>query len=302
MKFEPFLLQPEFVERVWGGKKIAQFWQRDAAINYGELWCAYDTNVIASGPWRGQRLDAVLREHGAALLGERVVAEYGPQLPLLAKLIESNQWSSVQVHPDDAYARSHEAASGYRGKNEAWVILEAEPQASIAHGPQKTTTRAELMAALDAGLALDVLRRTPARRGDVVHIPSGTIHAFSDGIFLFEIQQRSDLTYRMYDFGRGRELHLEKAFAVCDFNPSRQIKVAKAFEQGGLLIATPFFVLEELALPAGALLRAAADSFALATYIEGAALPIGATWFMPKGQSVAAAPGRWFKTYIPGAA
>lgn len=300
MKFEPFLLQPQFVERVWGGKKIARFWQRDSDINYGELWCAYDTNVVASGPWRGQRLDAILREHGAALLGERVVAEYGSHLPLLAKLIESNQWSSVQVHPNDAYARSHEAASGYRGKNEAWVILEAEPQACIAHGPKVATTKDKLMAAIHSGQILAQLKQTPVRRGDVLHIPSGTVHAFSDGIFLFEIQQRSDLTYRMYDFGRGRELHLEKAFAVCDLNPSQQVKVAKAFEQGGLLISTPFFALEELALPTGGLLSAATDSFALATYIEGQALPLGTTWFLPKGQSVMAASGRWFKTYIPG--
>ncbi len=129
----------------------------------------------------------------------------------------------MQVHPDDAYAHSVEAASGFHGKTEAWYILRAAPGADLIHGLAAPSDRARFAAAVADGTLMQLLRRVPVAPGDAVFVPAGTVHAISGGIMLFEIQQKSDLTYRVYDYDRRdaqgnlRELHLERALDVSDY-------------------------------------------------------------------------------------
>ena len=233
-------LEPQFKPRVWGGRRLAERFGLDASEPIGEAWMVFDENVVASGPYAGRVLAEVLAELGEAILGRGVVERYGRRLPLLVKYLDTARWLSVQVHPDDAYARAHEAGSGWLGKAEAWVVLEAEPDARIVYGVRRPVTREELRAAALDGSILELLNFAPVKAGDVIYVPPGTIHALGPGLLVLEVQQRSDLTYRLYDYGRGRELHLEKALDVARLEPT-PLRTARL--EPGDEIQSPYFQL-----------------------------------------------------------
>lgn len=213
-------LEPQFKPRVWGGRRLAERFGLETDEPIGEAWVVFDENKVASGPYAGRVLAEVLPELGEAFLGRAVVERYGYRLPLLVKFLDTADWLSVQVHPDDAYARAHEAESGWLGKAEAWVVLEAEPGAQIVYGVKRPVTRKELRAAALDGSILELLNFAPVRAGDVIYVPPGTIHALGPGLLVLEVQQRSDLTYRLYDYGRGRALHLDRALDVARLEPT----------------------------------------------------------------------------------
>ena len=213
-------LEPQFKPRVWGGRRLAERFGLETDEPIGEAWVVFDENKVASGPYAGRVLAEVLPELGETFLGRAVVERYGYRLPLLVKFLDTADWLSVQVHPDDAYARAHEAESGWLGKAEAWVVLEAEPGAQIVYGVKRPVTRKELRAAALDGSILELLNFAPVRAGDVIYVPPGTIHALGPGLLVLEVQQRSDLTYRLYDYGRGRALHLDRALDVARLEPT----------------------------------------------------------------------------------
>lgn len=206
----------------------------------GEAWMVFDENRVASGPYAGRVLAEVLPELGEAFLGRAVVERYGPRLPLMVKFLDTADWLSVQVHPDDAYARAHEAQTGWLGKAEAWVVLEAEPGAQVIYGVKRPVTREELRAAAQDGTILKLLNFVPVQQGDVIYVPPGTIHALGPGLLVYEVSQRSDLTYRLYDYGRGRELHLDRALDVARLEPPT---AEMCRMQAGPLLETPWFKL-----------------------------------------------------------
>ena len=212
-------LEPRFLPRVWGGRRLAERFGLETDEPIGEAWMVFDENRIASGPYAGRVLAEVLPELGEAFLGRAVVERYGYRLPLMVKFLDTADWLSVQVHPDDAYARAHEAKSGWLGKAEAWVVLEAEPGAQVIYGVKRPVTREELRAAARDGSILELLNFVPVQKGDVIYVPPGTIHALGPGLLVYEVSQRSDLTYRLYDYGRGRELHLDRALNVARLEP-----------------------------------------------------------------------------------
>ncbi len=230
-------LEPQLKERVWGGKRLAELYGMQGGP-YGEAWLVYDENKIASGPFAGRVLKDVLPELGEDFLGRKVVERYGYQLPLMIKLIDSADWLSVQVHPDDAYARVHEAHTGYLGKAEAWIVLEAEPGARVIYGLKQSVSREELRAAALDGSILELVNYVPVKKGDVIYVPPGTIHALGPGLFVLEVSQRSDLTYRLYDYGRGRELHLDKALDV-DVRAPPELQILAC--EPGMSLDTLFF-------------------------------------------------------------
>ncbi|WP_456447212.1 type I phosphomannose isomerase catalytic subunit [Oceanithermus sp.] len=212
-------LEPRFLPRVWGGRRLAERFGLETDEPIGEAWMVFDENRIASGPYAGRVLAEVLPELGEAFLGRAVVERYGYRLPLMVKFLDTADWLSVQVHPDDAYARAHEAKSGWLGKAEAWVVLEAEPGAQVIYGVKRPVAREELRAAARDGSILELLNFVPVQKGDVIYVPPGTIHALGPGLLVYEVSQRSDLTYRLYDYGRGRELHLDRALDVARLEP-----------------------------------------------------------------------------------
>jgi mannose-6-phosphate isomerase len=211
--------------------------------------------TVNAGPLKGSTLPEVQALLGAALLGDynQPAIEQG-SFPLLVKLLDANRWLSVQVHPDDRYGLAHE---GEPGKTELWVVLHAEPGAELIYGfaPGMTHDRYAAVAGTEA--CVDKLQRLPVQTGDVFFVPAGTIHALGPGILVAEIQQNSDTTYRIWDWGRSRPLHLDKALDVLNFAQAEPAPVLPLLllDEEGLrverLACCTYFETERITLPAG---------------------------------------------------
>jgi len=252
----PLRLERRLDHRLWGGSRLAawlnlpQPWPTDLA----ESWQVYAENRVLNGPLAGHTLAELCRAYGPALVGTLSAQRYGDDFPLLAKFIDANDRLSIQVHPDDAYAHTVEAHTGFHGKTEAWYIIAAEPGADLVYGLRRATEPAAFRQAVERGRLEELLNIVPVQAGDVIFVPAGTLHAINAGILLFEIQQKSDLTYRVYDYGRRdgqgrlRELHLDKALAVLDFGAAGPAHVSPLPLAPGhdLLVACPYFALERL--------------------------------------------------------
>jgi mannose-6-phosphate isomerase len=192
-----------------------------------------------------------------------------PTPALLLKLLFTREPLSIQVHPDDAFARSIGLPNG---KTEAWYVLAALPDARIAVGLKRHLTPQELRASIKDGSIASLAQWRPVRRGDVIFIPAGTIHAIGAGIVLAEIQQHSDATFRLFDYGRQRELHEESAVAVSDAGPAQTQAVARRLSnERWALVASPHFVLERINLPANSTWTLTADKETWMLVIEGLA-------------------------------
>jgi len=220
-------MEPVLKEKVWGGTRLADLLGKTDARgrHIGESWELADhphgASRIASGPFAGRTLHDVLSRHGTAVLGREMAARrWADRFGLLIKFIDAADRLSVQVHPDDAYAAAH--VRGESGKTECWIVLHAEPGAWLIHGLVPGTTRRRLREALEAGRIEECLVRRPVRTGDFVWVPAGTVHAIGPGVVLAEIQQNSDLTYRLYDWdrpaGADRPLHVREALEATDFS------------------------------------------------------------------------------------
>jgi mannose-6-phosphate isomerase len=182
--------------------------------------------VVANGPLKGQTLRQLLAERGPRLVGERLYQQGMDRFPLLIKLIDADDESSVQVHPDDDYAASHEGPEE-SGKSEMWLVLQADPGATIAAGLKPGTTAEAFKAALRQGALEPLLNRFEVREGDAVYIPAGRVHAMGKGVLVAEVQQNSDTTYRIDDHGRleqgkPRALHLAQALETIRFDALMQ--------------------------------------------------------------------------------
>ncbi len=304
----PLLLRPRFVRRVWGGGALPALMGEealDAAAGedpVGEAWLADGASVVALGPLAGATVADLADRHGAELLGTLTVDRYGPRMALLVKLLDAAEDLSVQVHPDDAYALAREADTGHLGKTEAWYVLRAAPGAAVLRGFTRDVSRDEVRAAAEDGTLPALMRRVPVRPGDVVVNPAGTVHAVGAGLLLYEVQQSSDLTYRLFDYGRvdasgrPRELHLDKGLDVAHLSaaPAELPRPPEA-EPGRWrrLVARPEFVLDAVLVRPGAGAAGATTpaSCHVLTVAEGTArlrahgqvleLPTGATALLP---------------------
>ena len=224
----PLKLQPTLHVKVWGGRRLEALLNKDLPTEepFGESWELHDSAVVSNGPLAGQSLGSVMRDFGAELVGHNFQCDQG--FPLLAKFIDAERWLSIQVHPDDAQARRLEGEP--RGKTEAWVVLHAEPGAQLVIGIRPQTARAQLEMAIRSGQVEDLLQYAEAEAGDVLYIPANTVHALGPGLLIYEIQQSSDTTYRLYDWGRmgldgaPRPLHIEKGLGVANLESLPTIK------------------------------------------------------------------------------
>ncbi|HEY0604404.1 MAG TPA: type I phosphomannose isomerase catalytic subunit [Herpetosiphonaceae bacterium] len=273
----PLILERRLDSRIWGGDQLGSWLGlADAPPKLAESWQVYEQNRICGGPFAGQTLAEVVAEYGTAIVGTRSFACYGAEFPLLAKFIDAADNLSVQVHPDDEYAHRVEAASGFHGKTEAWYILQAAPGAEIIHGLSRPTDRATFAAAVEDGTLMDLLRRVRVNAGDTIFVPAGTVHAINAGILLFEIQQKSDLTYRVYDYdrrddqGRPRELHLQQALDVINYGlPPQDVRPQPLGEGRTRLVECPYFAMERWELESALDLATEPESFELLTVIAG---------------------------------
>ena len=252
----PLALVPQERELLWGGNALVRRYGKHASptATIGESWECFDGNAIASGAFAGRTLADVRAELGSALMGS--IDPTAP-FPLLTKIIDARQPLSVQVHPGDAYARTVEHQPC--GKTECWYVLEAEPGATIVLGWNRDITRDEYLTRVRDGSLGELLREVPVRPGDVFHLPAGTMHAIGAGIVLFETQQTSDLTYRIFDYnrkgpdGNPRPLHVEKAADVLNYRASTGGALQHlTYEQAGLtrsvLVADTHFTVERITL------------------------------------------------------
>ncbi len=209
--FAPFLIQPVFSVRIWGYRDLRPWFDVVAEGDpIGEVWLTGDHCIVGTGTHKGRQLGEVFSEFHQALLGPHALgpdAQAG-ESPLLIKVLFAREKLSVQVHPDDAMAQKY----GFpRGKTECWYALAAEPGAEVAAGIKPGTTIAQIEAGIRGGTLEERLNMVPIAKGDLVYVDAGTVHAIWPGAILLETQQNSDLTYRMYDYGRPRELHIEKS-------------------------------------------------------------------------------------------
>jgi mannose-6-phosphate isomerase len=212
----PFRLNPVFSERVWGRPNLKP-WYEDTGTSalVGEAWLTGPQCTVESGPGStqivGQTLHHIATEHADALLSPAAASSPAPEFPLLVKMLFPNDKLSVQVHPDDLEAQ---AIGQPRGKTECWYVLEAEPGATVALGLKPGTTLEALAASALDGTMESLLEHVPVSTGDMVFVDAGTVHAIGHGVVLLETQQTCDITYRLYDYGRPRELHLEQGLKV----------------------------------------------------------------------------------------
>ncbi len=256
----PLTFDPVFKDYPWGGRNLAIKLGRtipDGIV--AESWdiAAHPngSSVVNAGALKGKTLPEVQARLGEALLGDRNDDALATgKFPLLIKILDANRWLSIQVHPDDAYGLVHE---GEPGKTEMWVVLHAEPGAELIYGFAPGMTRTQYAAVIGTEACVDGLHRVAVKPGDVIFVPAGTIHALGPGIMVAEIQQNSDTTYRIWDWGRPRPLHLEKSLDVLNFEqvtPGPTTPTVLLDEEGlriEHLVACPYFETERITLPAG---------------------------------------------------
>lgn len=238
---KPFLLKPAGKDYLWGGTRLNDDYAKGIPMDpLAETWeCSTHPDglsIVASGEFTGKTLAEVLREN-PAFLGTHPRTK--GELPILIKLIDARKDLSVQVHPDDEYAKQHE--NGQLGKTEMWYVLDAEKDARLVYGLYHDTDREALRKGIRNGTVEKYLQKISVKKDDVFYVKAGTIHAIGKGILLAEIQQSSNLTYRLYDYGRvdrngqPRELHIDKALEAADLTgsamPRQPLRVLK-YRQG----------------------------------------------------------------------
>ena len=270
---EPLFLQSVMQEKIWGGTNLRDvFGYYIPSDHVGEYWAisAHPNGVstIKNGRYAGQTLDVLYAEH-RELFGNR----QEPVFPLLTKILDANDWLSVQVHPDDAYGLEHE---GELGKTECWYIIDAEPGAEIIYG-HNAKSKDELRQQIESKDWENLLTKVPVKAGDFFYVPSGTMHAIGAGILVLETQQSSDTTYRVYDFDRKddqgnlRELHLEKSIDVLNIGEpanSRPVTTKVDDLKSTLLVASDFFAVYKWVISGKADFEKTAD-YSLFSVLDG---------------------------------
>lgn len=274
MTLNSFLkLTPSYRDYVWGGERL-----RPGHYPTAEAWVVWEGDVIESGPLAGKTLEEAAEEYGAALLGERTTPRTGTRFPVLIKLLDCAQWLSLQVHPNNQLAAELEGP-GQFGKTEAWHILDAEPDATLIAGLKPNTPPEQLAESIRNGTVINHAQYVNVRQGDTVFMPAGTLHALGPGLLVYEVQQTSDWTYRVYDWGRPatekRPLHIEKSIRATRADFTAPITPPPATGDGTrhTLVECEYFTLELLSGTSKSIdLDTAGESFHAITVIEGKAV------------------------------
>ena len=239
-EFAPFLIEPHFDPRIWGYRDLRPWYNVQADDQpIGEVWLTGDQCRIASGPHAGKPLGQLFAESAQALIGSTA----HPGSPLLMKIIFAREKLSVQVHPDDAMAHKYGEP---RGKTECWYTLAADPGAAVALGLKPGVSMDDVRAEISSGTLENSLRALPVVKGDMVFVDAGTVHAIWPGAILFETQQYSDTTYRMYDYGRPRELHIEKSLEATKLETRSGKIPAVVLSDRTVLIDVEYFRVERI--------------------------------------------------------
>ena len=298
----PLFFKPISKERLWGGRKLKDFLNKPFHGNQiGESWelsaVSGCESVVSDGPLQGKPLNELIEIYKADLVGKSVYESFGNDFPVLIKYIDAQKNLSVQLHPHDYLAKERHNSFG---KNEMWYIMDADPKAQLIMGFSKDTDKKEYQSYLKNGYIEDLLHYHGVKRGDTFFIRTGTVHSIGAGILLAEIQQTSDITYRIFDWnrkdkgGNARELHTELALGAIDFVKRNDHKVTYTLEsnQRSLLVDSPYFKTEIIKVEREIRIQTAQlDAFVVLMAVEGDnqisvngtkyALPFGTTVLLP---------------------
>jgi mannose-6-phosphate isomerase len=263
----PLLMNPESHERVWGSRNLAPIFDRRLSQDeppIGEVWLTGEACKVANGPLQGKSLQELSESFGEKLVGSRACAR---RFPLLIKFLFPREKLSVQVHPDDDGAKAIGQACG---KTECWYVLQADPGAKVGLGLAPGTTREHLRKAIEETRAEKLLNWIDIHAGDLIYVDAGTVHAIGPGSVIVETQQNSDTTYRLYDYGRPRELHIEKGLDAVK-EKTRAGKVAsKPLSNGDQhLVLSPCFSVEKWRLTTPRELATSSSSPTILIALEG---------------------------------
>ncbi len=248
MKTPFFKFKPQYVEKIWGGRKLQTELHKDLPkeVKVGESWEVSGLknmlSVCSEGNEKGKTFDALIQLYGSRLLGKKATPSLGSEFPLLIKFIDAQETLSLQVHPDDAVARK----KGYKnGKNEFWYILDSEKEGFIYYGFREDIKEDSFRKAILENRVEELLNKVYVNSGDYFFVPAGTIHAIGKGVLLAEVQQPSDITYRVYDYsrtdvnGKLRDLHIEDAIESLNFNKTAPNE--KANGENNILVENQYF-------------------------------------------------------------
>lgn len=279
MNVYPVKFKPVYVDKIWGGNKLSIQYDRELPSNrVGESWevSAQENGLstVENGPQKGKTIQALIDEWGEALLGKTT---QNHKFPLLVKVIDAQDVLSVQVHPNK------EAVNRFGGatKTEMWIVLHAEPDAVLYCGLKAGTDEEKLRRAIKDGNCQDYLNEIPVKAGDAVYIPVGTVHAIGAGLLLYEIQETSDTTYRLYDWnrvgddGKPRQLHLEEAFATINYAANQSLidglTIIDRQVERTILVSCPYFTCEKIKINDRANWTTTTHSFEILTVTTGKA-------------------------------
>ena len=267
----PIKFENLYYEKIWGGRDFESFRENIPHGDIGESWdiaCHHNgMSIVSNGYLKGKTFEELIKEYGTELLGESFENK---EFPLLVKLINSKEKLSVQVHPSDEYAKRVENSLG---KTEAWYVVDAKPGASLIVGT-KNCDKAIFEKAIREGKTEEYLNKIEVKKGDCFLINSGLVHAICEGVIIAEIQQSSDITYRIYDYGRPREIHVEKSMDVIDFNlkpinASGKKLVSFCGYEKGILCASEYFTIEKYVVSSEVSENSDINKFFIFTCVDG---------------------------------
>lgn len=275
---QPLSFEPIFKERIWGGTKLNSVFDKKIISEYtGESWelssIKGSESVVSNGIYANQTLNELIEKYAEEILGTAVLARFGKQFPLLFKYLDAREALSIQVHPNDEVAQKRHQSFG---KTEMWYVVEAQENAKIIVGFEPKTTRQKFQNAIANQQITSLLTEKKAKNGDAFFIKTGTVHAIGAGILIAEIQQTSDITYRIYDFdrkdanGNTRELHLDLAFEAIDFEAKdAQIDYQTKPDIANKMIDCQYFTTNIICLQTNLSVSKTPSSFTVYMCVEG---------------------------------
>jgi mannose-6-phosphate isomerase len=278
----PLKFKTIYKDKIWGGQKIKTYLHKDfgALPNCGETWeisgVKSDVSVVAGGALEGESLANLLEQYKDELVGKKVYDHFGNIFPLLVKFIDANDDLSIQVHPNDELAKKRHNSFG---KTEMWYVIETDPGSTLIAGFNQELDEQTYLDKLNSGHIMDILNKEDVAAGDVFFLPAGRVHTIGKGLLIAEIQQTSDITYRIYDFdrvddkGNKRELHTQEALAAIDYKhyPEYKTKYQPQKDETVKLVSCPYFTTNLLNFDKSTSKDySALDSFVIHVCVEGA--------------------------------
>jgi len=278
MKFYPLQFQPILKDRIWGGTKLKTYLNKPITTEItGESWeistVENDVSSIANGIFAGKSLNDLINEFPKEILGKKVYDKFGKQFPLLFKYLDAREDLSIQVHPNDKLAAIRHNSFG---KTEMWYVMQADDDARLIVGFKEKSSQKEYLKNLENKTLIDILDTKKIKKGDVFFLETGTVHAIGAGTVIAEIQQTSDITYRLYDFdrvdanGNKRELHIDLALDAINYNVvDAQKNYSKVKNEANVMVECPYFTTNYIPLDGNIALVNDKNSFLVYMCVEG---------------------------------